>query len=223
MARAAVFMVLLALPGTGAAATSVAAERLDPAAAQIQAAIGQARADLAGSPGMMPTVAQSEVVQYFDYAHMAQIAVARNWRLATPEQRAALTSELSTLIARNYAIALSGYRGHNVEFKRSHTLSGGDVTVRSVMRQPGMEPISVEYDMQQQPAGWKVYDIKIGGMSLITPYRTIFAAAVRDSGIDGLIKSLADRNRQADLKRTELAEHPTVVYAIVQSVLRSAR
>jgi phospholipid transport system substrate-binding protein len=70
------------------------------------------------------------------------------------------------------------------------------VLVRSVVRRRGAEPLSIDYDMESTPAGWKVYDVKIAGVSLVMTYRDSFAAEVRAGGIDGLIKALSDRNRQ---------------------------
>ncbi len=73
-----------------------------------------------------------------------------------------------------------------------------EVTVKSDVKQPGAERMTIDYDMEKTPAGWKVYDIKVAGVSLVTTYRDTFAGKVRDGGVDGLIKSLSDKNRQDD-------------------------
>lgn len=72
-----------------------------------------------------------------------------------------------------------------------------DVTVRSTVRQPGTVPLTMDYDMTKTAAGWKVCDLKVEGVSLITTYRETFAGIVRERGIDGLVKSLADKNRRS--------------------------
>jgi phospholipid transport system substrate-binding protein len=96
---------------------------------------------------------------------------------------------------------LSSYRDQVIEYKPLRLAPDAtEVTVKSDVQQSGAERLTIDYDMEKTPAGWKVYDIKIAGVSLVTTYRGTFAGKVRDGGIDGLIKSLSDRNRQGGLK-----------------------
>jgi phospholipid transport system substrate-binding protein len=75
------------------------------------------------------------------------------------------------------------------------------VTVRSEIKQKGAQSVALDYDMEKTPEGWKVFDVKVGGVSLITTYREDFAGQVRESGIDGLIKVLAEKNRSGETKK----------------------
>ena len=153
----------------------------------------------AGNPTRVVDLVETRILPLFDFARMTQIAVARNWRLATPVQQKTLPAEFKTLLVRTYSIALSNYRDQVIEFKRLRMTPGdNEVTVKSAMKQPGMDVLTMDYDMEKTPAGWKVYDIKIDGVSLISNYRETFAAKVRDGGVDSLIKLLADKNRQGD-------------------------
>jgi phospholipid transport system substrate-binding protein len=105
------------------------------------------------------------------------------------------------LLVRTYSTALSSYRDQVIEFTRLHAASGDtEVTVKSVMKQLGTEPLTMDSDMEKIAAGWKVYDIRIDGVSLIATYRETFAGKVREDGVDGLIKSLSDKNRQGDAR-----------------------
>jgi phospholipid transport system substrate-binding protein len=141
---------------------------------------------------------QGKILPLFDFERMTSLAVARNWRGASPEQQAALVAEFRTLLVRTYSRALSTYRDQEIEYKPLRAAAGDtDVLVRSLVRRPGVETLTIDYDMEDTPAGWKVYDVKVGGVSLVITYRESFAAAVRDGGVDGLIKLLADKNRQA--------------------------
>ena len=151
----------------------------------------------AGSPKKIAELVETRILPHFDFARMTQIAVAVNWRKATPEQKKALTEEFKTLLVRTYSNALTLYRDQAVDFKPLHMKAGDtDVTVRSEIRQKGaQQPVTLDYDMEKTANGWKVYDVKVGGVSLITNYREDFAAQVRESGIDGLIKALAAKNR----------------------------
>src|SRR4029077_18113152 len=138
---------------------------------------------------------------HFDFARMTQTAMGRNWRLATPEQQKALTLEFKTLLVRTYSTALSRYRDQVIEYKPLRAAPDAtEVTVKSDVKQSSRERTTIDYDMAKTPAGWKVYDIKIAGVSLVTTYRDTFAGRVRDGGIEGLIKSLSDKNRQGGLK-----------------------
>jgi len=153
----------------------------------------------AGSPAKVAGLVETRILPHFDFARMTQIAAARSWRLATPEQQQALTVEFKTLLVRTYSTALSGYRDQVIEFRPLRSAPGdSEVTVKSLVRQSGMPPLPIDYDMERLATGWKVYDIKIEGVSMVTTYRETFAGIVRNSGVDGLIKSLADKNRQGD-------------------------
>jgi len=160
---------------------------------EVIAIIRQDKDIQAGNPAKVADLVETRILPLFDFTRMTQIAVARNWRLATPEQQKALTTEFKTLLVRTYSTALSSYRDQVIEFKRLRAASGDtEITVNSVMKQPGTEPLTMDYDMEKMAAGWKVYDIKIDGVSLITTYRETFAGKVREGGID---ESTATRSR----------------------------
>jgi phospholipid transport system substrate-binding protein len=134
---------------------------------------------------------------------MTRIAMARNWRLASPEQQKELTREFRTLLVRTYSTALTSYRDQAIEFKPLRARpEDTEVTVRSEVRQPGAQPVSIDYEMEKTPDSWKVYDVTIGGVSLVTTYRETFAAEVREHGVDGLIKALASKNGQSGEPRS---------------------
>lgn len=132
-----------------------------------------------------------------DFHRMTSIALARNWPLASPAQQDALVAQFRLLLVRTYSTALLSYRGHELEFRPLRATAGDrEVVVRSSLRRPGAEAVTIDYDMEDTVAGWKVFDIKVAGVSLVMSYREQFAAAIRANGIDGLIKSLSDKNRQ---------------------------
>jgi len=168
---------------------------------EVIAIIRQDKDIQAGDPAKVADLVETRILPLFDFTRMTQIAVARNWRLATPEQQQALTLEFKTLLVRTYSTALSSYRDQVIEYKPLRlTPDATEVTVRSDVRQAGGERMTIDYYMEKTPAGWKVYDVKIVGVSLVTTYRDTFAGKVRDSGIEGLIKSLSDKNRQSGFK-----------------------
>jgi phospholipid transport system substrate-binding protein len=162
--------------------------------------INQDRNLLAYGSAKSPELVESAILPLFDFQHMTLLAVARDWRLATPNQQDALVAEFKTLLLRIYSTVLANYRDQTIEYKTLRMAPGEiAVTVRSTVKQPGAERTSIDYDMEKTTAGWKVIDIKIAGVSLITTYRSTFAQAIREGGVDGLITSLAAKNRQADI------------------------
>ena len=174
---------------------------LNAVTSEVIAIIRQDKDIQAGDPAKVADLVETRILPLFDFTRMTQIAVARNWRLATPEQQKALTLEFKTLLVRTYSTALSSYRDQVIEYKPLRlTPDATEVTVRSDVRQAGGERMTIDYDMEKTPAGWKVYDVKITGVSLVTTYRDTFAGKVRNSGIEGLIKSLSDKNRQGGYK-----------------------
>jgi phospholipid transport system substrate-binding protein len=139
---------------------------------------------------------EQKVLPHFDFAHMTRLAVGRDWRSATPEQQKELTQEFQTLLVRTYSNSLTAYRNQTIEFRPTRMQpTDTEVTVRSQVKQPGAQPIAIDYSLEKKADAWKVYDVTVGGVSLVTNYRDSFATEVRNGGIDGLVKSLRTRNQ----------------------------
>ncbi|MBM2812926.1 MAG: organic solvent resistance transporter auxiliary protein [Chloroflexi bacterium] len=170
---------------------------------EVIAIIKQDKDIQAGNSRKIAFLVETRILPHFNFARMTQIAVAVNWRRATPEQQKALTEEFKTLLVRTYSNALSLYRDQAIEFKPLRMRPDDvEVTVKSDIRQRGAQTVTLDYDMAKTPSGWKVFDVKVSGVSLITNYREDFAAQVRVSGIDGLIKVLVSKNRGAGPEKT---------------------
>jgi len=153
----------------------------------------------AGNSRKVADLVDSKVLPHFNFLRMTQLAVAVNWRKASAEQQKSLTQEFRTLLVRTYSSALSSYRDQIIEIKPLRARAEDtEVTVRSEVKQRGAQAVTIDYDMEKTPAGWKVFDVKVGGVSLITTYKEEFANQVRESGLDGLIKTLSGKNRQAE-------------------------
>ena len=150
----------------------------------------------AGNPKKIAEVVEAKILPHFNFARMTQIAMAVNWRRATPEQQKALVEEFKTLLVRTYSNALSLYRDQVIVFRPLRMKADDtEVTVRSEIKQKGAQSVGLDYDMEATANGWKVFDVKVGGVSLITTYREDFAGQIREAGIDGLIRTLASKNR----------------------------
>jgi phospholipid transport system substrate-binding protein len=139
----------------------------------------------------------AKVLPHFDFAHMTRLAVGKNWAKATPEQQQMLVKEFRTLLVRTYSNSLTNYKNQIIEFKPfSMQPADTDVTVRTNVIQPGTKAIPIDYSMEKTSNGWKVYDVSVDGVSLVTNYRGSFNAEIRQKGIEGLIQSLVNKNQR---------------------------
>lgn len=143
---------------------------------------------------------EAKVLPNFNFTRMTQLAMARDWRQASPAQQKTLTDEFHTLLVRTYAKALTEYKNQTVDYKPFSLKAGEtDVRVRTEIKQAGAgKNIELDYWLEKSAAGWKVYDIEVGGISIVTNYRESFASEIRNNGIDGLIKLLQTKNKSGD-------------------------
>ncbi|WP_303784752.1 phospholipid-binding protein MlaC [Azovibrio restrictus] len=139
---------------------------------------------------------QTKVLPYFNFQRMTSLAVGRDWRQATPQQKEMLARQFQELLVRTYSNALSSYRDQTVRYRPFKMNPGEtDVLVRTEVLQPGGRPIQLDYSLEKSDKGWKVYDVVVAGVSLVTNYRETFAQEIRAGGIDGLIRSLEAKNK----------------------------
>ena len=138
-----------------------------------------------------------KVAPYVDFERMTKLSVGPGWRGATPDQRQALMREFRTYVVRTYSGALSRVTDHQVKMRPFKAQPADtDVLVRTLVAPSNGDPIQLDYRLEKSPAGWKIYDVTILGVSMVETFRASFASEVNQNGVDGLIKALADRNKQ---------------------------
>jgi len=141
----------------------------------------------------------AKVLPHFDFERMTRLAVGKSWRVATPEQKAALVVEFRTLLVRTYSRAFTLYKDVSVETKPVTVPANADeVTVKTVIVRAGAPAVPVDYEMEKTPAGWKAFDVSVEGISLVATHRGSFNEKVQQSGVEGLIKSLSELNHGAN-------------------------
>ena len=182
---------------SGSATADIAPDALARTVTDEVLAIVRADRDLqAGNPQKIAQLVEAKVFPHFNFTRMTQLAAGRNWRQATPEQQKALTDEFRTLLMRTYTAAFTQYKDQSIDFKPLRMVpTDTDVTVKSLIKQPIGQPVAIDYSMEKSGDTWKVYDVKIEGISLVENYRNTFNSEVQRTGLDGLIKALADKNR----------------------------
>jgi len=151
----------------------------------------------AGNISRIVALVEDKILPYVDSERMTALAAGRYWRQATPEQQKQLTTEFRSLLIYTYSGALSQVRDQKIEYKPLRAdPADTDVEVRSQVIQSRGEPIQLSYRMEKLASGWKMYDVNVMGAWLVEAYKGTFTSEITKGGIDGLIKSLSDKNKQ---------------------------
>ncbi|MDR4516280.1 MAG: ABC transporter substrate-binding protein [Nitrosomonas sp.] len=145
---------------------------------------------------------ETKILPHFNFTRMTQLAMGKHWSSAEPKQQDVLVNEFRTLLVRTYSNALTTYRDEKVTVNPVRELGDKvDATVRTIINQgSGREPVPIDYSMEKGSDGWKVYDVTVAGVSLVTNYRGSFNSQIRRGGVEGLIKALSDKNRSLEGK-----------------------
>jgi phospholipid transport system substrate-binding protein len=152
-----------------------------------------------GNRAKLIEVIEAKVLPHFSFASMTSLAMGQSWNKATPDQKKRLIEEFKTLLVRTYASALAAYSDQRFDDRPLRAKpTDTDVTVQVRIMQSGAQPVPIDYSMEKTPSGWKVYDVMVGGVSLVANYRTEFNNMVREAGIEGLIKNLQAKNRSLE-------------------------
>lgn len=192
---------LMFFAGSASAAETAPDALVKETAQDVLAIIKKDKDIQAGSQKKLFDLVEAKVLPHFDFKLMTQYAVGKHWRQATPAQQESLANEFRTLLVRTYSTSLSAYKNQTIEYKPLKMGAGdSDVTVKTQVVQPGGQPIPIDYSLQKEAGGWKVYDVVVDNVSLVTNYRGSFGTEIGKSGIDGLIKILADKNLAAAKK-----------------------
>lgn len=151
----------------------------------------------AGNQKRIVDLVENKVLPHVNFQRMTSLAAGRFWRDATPAQQQALTNEFRQLLVYTYSGALSQVKDQKIEFKPMRNSPGDtEVEVRTQILQPRAEPIKLNYRLEKTPTGWKIYDINVLDAWLVEAYKGTFATEIGKGGFDGLIKTLADKNRK---------------------------
>ncbi|HQS37441.1 MAG: toluene tolerance protein [Methylotenera sp. 24-45-7] len=152
----------------------------------------------AGNQQKIFALAEEKILPNFDFDRVCRMVLGKNWKAATPEQQAVFQKEFRSLLLRTYATALGKYRNQVIEYKPMRAEPDAkNVSVKTQILQPGGQPIAVDYSLVRVDGGWKVYDIVIESVSLVTNYRSQFSNEIRTNGLDSLNKKLAEKNKAA--------------------------
>ncbi|MFM2434891.1 MAG: hypothetical protein RL063_871 [Pseudomonadota bacterium] len=152
----------------------------------------------AGNKQQLYALVEAKILPNFDFDRVCRMVLGKSWRSATPEQQASFQKEFRSLLLRTYASALGKYKDQVIEYKPLRMESDAkNASVKTQILQPGGQPVAVDYDLIKSTNGWKVYDIVIENVSLVTNYRSQFSNEIRLNGLDSLNKKLEEKNKSA--------------------------
>ena len=200
----ALWVCLLVSPAWAAA--EIAPDTLvDNTAQEVLAIIRQDKDIRAGNTGKILNLVEAKVLPHFNFTRMTRLSLGKNWNMATPDQQQELVKEFRALLVRTYSNALASYRDHQIKVEPARLKPGDtDVTVKTqVMEDHGQAPVPIDYSMEKSADSWKVYDVTVAGVSLVTNYRGSFKTQIRDGGVSKLLKTLQDKNRSLEAKDKE--------------------
>ena len=170
-------------------------------ASEVLAIIKKDKDIQAGNKEKIRELVEAKVLPHFDFTRMTRLAVGRFWRQATPAQQQELVNEFRSLLVRTYSASLTSYKDQKIEYKPLKMAPGAtEVVVKTVVLQPGGQPIPIDYGMEKTPEGWKVYDITVDGVSLVVNYRSSFAQEIQQGGVEQLIRTLHQKNNNGGLE-----------------------
>lgn len=193
----------LMLPALACAEAGEAVQMVKEVTEEVLSTLREDKDIRSGNTERAASLIENKVAPHFDFQRMTRLAIGSAWQKATPEQRDTLVKEFRTLLVRTYANAMTNYRDQKVIFKQAAASNANDgVTVHSQVVRPGSQPVPVDYSLIQAAGDWKVFDVVISNISLVTNYRNAFTEEVNRGGIDGLIQSLRDKNRRLESNRT---------------------
>jgi phospholipid transport system substrate-binding protein len=183
---------------------------VDNTAQEVLTIVRQDKDIRGGNKAKILDLVEAKILPHFNFNRMTRLAMGKNWSQAAPGQQQELVKEFRTLLVRTYSNALSNYSDATIKVEPLKNKGGEtDTTVKTkVIQDSGQEPVPIDYSMEKTSDGWKVYDVTVAGVSLVTNYRSTFNNQVREGGVEKLIKTLADKNRSliASDKKAALAQ-----------------
>ena len=198
LATAALSLGLAAFVNTASAADEAPDVLIQRISAEVLDAAKADKTIQAGNQKHILDLVEAKVLPYVDFERMTSLAAGRYWREATPDQQKQLTEQFRSLLVFTYSGAISSIHDQKLQFQplRADPGATDGVEVHSQVIQPRGEPIQLNYRMEKVATGWKIYDVNVLGAWLVETYKGNFASEISKGGIDGLIKTLTDKNKK---------------------------
>lgn len=193
LTRAWILLLCLCLPLAGQAAIGPQ-ELVQQTTEQTLSRLQSERQALQQNPDGIYDLVKEIISPHFDFIRISAWVLGKHWRTASKEQKLRFVRSFRTLLVRTYGVALLDYTDQEIRYlPLRDDPANGDVTVRSEVIQPNGNAVSLNFRLYQRNGAWKVYDISVDGISLVTNFRTSFATEIKQSSLDGLIQRLENK------------------------------
>ncbi len=177
---------------------------VDNTAQEVLTIIRQDKDIKSGNKAKLLDLVETKILPHFNFTRMTRLAMGKNWRKAAPQQQREIVNQFRTLLVRTYYKALSVYSDYNLKVTPLKGIAENeDITVKTQVMKSHGKAVHINYSMEKTSNGWKVYDITVAGVSLVINYRSSFNSQIRKGGIEGLLKTLTEKNRRLDAKDKE--------------------
>jgi len=197
-------LCMLVNGGTAWAGAQTAEEIVKTTADQVIARLKAEREELKVKPELIYGLVDELIIPHFDFTNMSRWVLGQNWRQATAAQQESFTTQFRTLLVRTYAKALLEYSDNEITYYPVQSNPDSKlVVVKTDVAQTGASKIPINYSMHIKDGEWKVVDVAINGISLVSTYRGSFATEIRTNGLDSLINQLIDKNNKIAINDTQ--------------------
>jgi phospholipid transport system substrate-binding protein len=205
-------LVLLVLPVLALAGNTRPIDVIRGASEEVLQQLN-AESGIRSDPVKLNRLIQAHIAPHVDFTALSRLTLGKQWRRTTPEQRSLFVREFAELLIRIYATALATYSNHEIAYLSSTVAGNGRrATVRTRIVEAGRAPLTVDYSLRRIKESWKIFDVKIEGVSLVISYRSSFAQEIRERGLDGLIEGLAARNAAGAAGKVAAAKTTSASY-----------
>jgi len=200
-------LLALALSSLSVAATIQPDQLIKQTSEQVLHALEHNKEEYKDQPEMIFALVNDIILPHMDFRAMSKLALGKNWRKANKDQQERFVAAFKTMLIRTYSRSLTEYAGEEIEFLPYRPPDEGKrtVKVKTLIKQGSGPQIPINYSLRIKNDIWKVYDIKIDGISLVTNYRNTFASDINRVGIEGLIDKLLSKNKPKSSKQQEKA------------------
>ncbi len=197
---------LLLLLITGLAQAHPAQDLIETSTMELMEILATEKEKLTSDPEYLQSVVDAKILPHLDLNAMTALSLGKNWRAADADQKAEIVKEFKKLLLNTYTSALTLYTGQEMEFKPFLPQKREDrAVVRAVFLQPGGQGVPVNYKLREKDGAWRVYDIDVNNINLVSTYRSAFSQKVAKSGIEGLIEEMKAKNAAADAAKAKVS------------------
>ena len=191
------FLTLTLWAGLLSAAAEDPVQVVQETADRVLTEVKDHKTELEATPAEVYELVDQIILPRFDFNRISRLVLGKYWRRASPEQRERFIREFQELLIRTYAMALLNYSDQQITYLPLRRVEGAvKATVNTKVSSAGSPQVPIDYKLYLSDDEWKVYDVTIDGVSLVSTYRSSFASQIRRFKMDGLLERMSKMNKR---------------------------